>query len=148
MRRRRSLNEEPDISEEPISEDLIHGLSLPEQLLLLGVSDRSGTLGSLWNDTFSYVLRASVLINLGFSGRLRLENSATGILGRNQLVVVPVTDDTNADKNAWDPIGDEVWESIYRTLPSRYTLSTWLDYISGISAKYTSLCMICLPFLG
>lgn len=101
-------------------------LTLLEEVLLLGLKDQDGYI-SFWNDSISYGLRASILIELSFANKIVLEAPCTR---RKSLVSrkIIVQNDSPLD----DAVIDETLKTI-KQADGPESVECWIEYLSGES---------------
>lgn len=98
--------------------------TLPEELFLLALDDKKGWT-SIWNNTLSPILRASILVELGILGKIKLEPTAgKKRLARRNIIVEDSTITS-------DTVLDQVLKFLVESQPC--TLQNWLDMLSGES---------------
>lgn len=101
-------------------------LTLMEEVFLLGLKDKEGYT-SFWNGSLCFGLRGCILVELGFRGRIKLEEAGVKkkTLLRRKVLIVNNT-----------PTGecllDEALKHIRETHPPE-NVGTWLTYLSGDS---------------
>jgi Golgi phosphoprotein 3 len=101
-------------------------LTIMEEVLLLGLKDKHGYL-SFWNDSISYALRGCILIELALRRRIALVKDVNR--RRNPLPdrLVEVID----DRHTGETILDETLKMIKAQETDRFTISNWIDLLSG-----------------
>jgi Golgi phosphoprotein 3 len=103
-----------DIQTEP-------GLTLVEQVFLLGLKDQQGYLSFL-NDTISYILRGCILMELSFQGKIRtIHESYKRHPAERHLEVID-------GSSTCDGLLDEALRHIKS---ERHSVAGWIDLLSG-----------------
>lgn len=102
-------------------------LTLMDEVVLLGLKDKSGTLSFL-NDSISYVLRGCILMELAFRDRVRLAPSTSAMTSShkwaNRIVLVANSALT----------GEVLLDEALKTMRQdpHQSISSWMDLLSGM----------------
>lgn len=119
--------QQPDASDEEYSDksdDKNIRLTLLEEVILVGIKDKEGYT-SFWNDNISSGLRGAMLIELGFRGRIVLDN--IGMRKRsllNRRVIL------KSEAPCGDILLDEALRHFKTTDPAE-TCQSWIELLSG-----------------
>lgn len=105
-------------------------LTLMDEVVLLGLKDKSGTLSFL-NDSISYVLRGCILMELAFRDRIRLAPSASAMTGSRRWAdrIVLAANPTLTG----EVLLDEALKAIRQD--AHQSISSWMDLLSGSTAS-------------
>lgn len=132
-RRQGSANNITEDSETRHDESLIaQELTLVDQVLLLGIKERGGYV-SMLNDTISYVLRACIILELAFRGRLQLIYTVPR--RKHPRGVLQVKIDENSRGIEAEPLLQEC-EHIIQV--ESHGIQGWLDILAGITNEEAS----------
>ena len=99
-------------------------LTLLEEVILIGIKEKEGYT-SFWNDNISTGLRGAIMIELGFRGRISLEDMG---MRKRSLLSRSVT--VTADQPCGDVLLDEALRHIKETVPPE-TVQNWIELLSG-----------------
>lgn len=99
-------------------------LTLLEEVILIGLKDKEGYT-SFWNDNISSGLRGAILMELGFRGRITLDN-----LGMRKRSLLNRRVMLSNDAPCGDILLDEALRHIKETEPQE-TCQSWIELLSG-----------------
>jgi len=99
-------------------------LTLLEEVILVGLKDKEGYT-SFWNDNISSGLRGAMLIELGFRGRIELDNA--GMRKRN---ILSRRVSLKSEVPCGDILLDEALRHVKDTEPQE-TCQSWIELLSG-----------------
>lgn len=130
QRKRPTKEDEPqevDNDNEILDDSKSFKLTLLEEIILLGIQDSQVSLLtqgllSFWNDTISYVLRGTILIELSFRNRISLVKDRSRRDLSNRLVAV--TDEQQTGEVLLD-------EALRYIKGDSDTVANWIDLLSG-----------------
>lgn len=116
-----NVNTASDYEDDDKKDNASRGLTLMEEILLLGLRDEQGYL-SFFNDSISYVLRGCMLVELSFLNRIRTVNEVHKRPFTERLVEV-------IDERT---IGDALLdESLKYIRMEAQSIGSWIDLLSG-----------------
>jgi len=99
-------------------------LTLLEEVILIGLKDKEGYT-SFWNDNISSGLRGAILMELGFRGRITLDN-----LGMRKRSLLNRRVMLSNDAPCGDILLDEALRHIKETEPQE-SCQSWIELLSG-----------------
>lgn len=117
-------DKEVEEEEEEENSDKELRLTLLEEVILIGIKEKEGYT-SFWNDNISTGLRGAIIMELGFRGRISLENMG---MRKRSLLSRPVV--VQCDQPCGDILLDEALRHVKETDPPE-NVQGWIELLSG-----------------